>query len=209
MDRLLDAMMLWTIGSMPFTVAIEGRMCEMIELGIGLIELPPNEAFDHRVNYPVYISEPLVVLSLSSGFQMQEQTTRKACLARALRIAKEKAWFGAAFEDSVLFVVMEKFGGKPTALGEVFNFSSKSSLGSRKVTLVSLIREDDGKMSSCDVSWATGPSDCFGFKARDVDGVRNFFRDPQGKAFLFPPPAMGPDGICFFRDDLTQELIMG
>ena len=60
-----------------------------------------------------------------------------------MTIAPTKSTFG--FEEAMVFLMIEKFGGKFTRLGDVFNFGSLSSLRSRKVTLVLLKFVDDNE----------------------------------------------------------------
>jgi hypothetical protein len=107
-----------------------------------------------------------------------------------------------------MMLLMEKFGGKFTALGDVFNFCSEASLKSREVTLVSLTRMPDGVMSTSKASWTSASSDRFGLKAQSVEDVLAFFTDPKGTCFLFPRGYMGPDVICFLEDKETSELII-
>ncbi|KAF8521967.1 hypothetical protein BU17DRAFT_64689 [Hysterangium stoloniferum] len=189
------------------TIAIEGRMHEMIAWGVGFLDkMPYNWDFDAKVNYPVYISEPLVVLSLSSSFEGQAWTTKKAWIERSLRNSASKASLGFVFEEATLFVLMTIFGEKFTALEDAFHCSE--SIGSRKVTLVSLRRGADNILQSSPVSWNAGSSDRFGFKAKSPTDVLSFLHNPDGKAFLFPDTHMGPDLLCFLQDEETMELII-
>ena len=104
-------------------------------------------------------------------------------------------------------VLMEKFGGKFTALSDVCKLPQGSPLVSRKVRLVSLRRDADGVMWCCPVSWSSGSSDQIGFKAKTPADVLKFLEDPCGKAVLFPDANCGPDVICIFQDEETKELI--
>jgi hypothetical protein len=86
---------------------------DMIASGIGFLEheestweLQPDQI------YPVYISEPLVVLSLSSLFEQQSWTNRQEGMIRSLRNSPNTASRGYAFEEVALVVLMEAFGGK-------------------------------------------------------------------------------------------------
>jgi hypothetical protein len=203
---LVNALMLWMIGSQP--ISIDCDMHETIALGIGHLIVATDEMFDTSTNYPVFIAEPLTILSLSSLFEKQEWTQRKTWMNNSLSTSRNKSSLGCIFEETLLFLFMEKFGSKFTALGDVFHFSESSSLARREVTLVSLMRRIDGAISCCEVSWNAGSSDRFGFKAQSVEDVLRYLNDPRGKAFLFPHSCMGPDLICFFQDKETQELIL-
>jgi hypothetical protein len=203
---LVNVLMRWVIGSQP--IIVEDHMHDLIDLGVGHLETVHDESFDPNVNYPVYISEPLMIVSLSLLFDKYPWTQRKSWMSNCMSIAPTKSAFGDVFEETVLFVIMEKFGGKFTALGDVFRFGQSSSLGSREVTLVSLMHMTDSNMSCCDVSWHSGSSHRFGFKAYSPEDVLEFFRDPSGVPFLFPHVCMGPDLIGFLKDKKTQELII-
>ncbi len=74
---LTDALMRWTLGSELTSISIEDNMQQMIALGVGFLAEMPSRLEDN-VNLPVYISEPLVVLSLRSIFETQRWTTMKA-----------------------------------------------------------------------------------------------------------------------------------
>lgn len=91
-------------------------------------------------------------------------------------------------------------------MGEVFECSA--TLGSRKVSLVSLKRGSDGYMRIHPVSWKNGSSDRFGLKATSPEDVLGFLDNPDGKIFLFPNNHMGPDLLCFVQDEETGELIL-
>jgi hypothetical protein len=202
---LVDVLMRWVLGSQP--TAVKGHMHDAIALGVGhLIADVPNE-FNPDMNYPVYINEPLVVLALSSLFE-QHRSTRKDWIVRSFRTSRNAPSSGFIFEEVMLLVLMEHFGGKFTALGDIFHFSQSSPLASRKVTLVALRRTAEGIHQCCPVSWNTGSSDRFGFKAKSPANVVEFLNDPKGKPFLFPDNHMGPDLTCFLQDELTKELIL-
>jgi hypothetical protein len=160
------------------------------------------------MNYPVYIDEPLVVLALSSLFEQQPWSTRRNWIVRSFRTSRNAPSSGFIFEEVMLLVLMEHFGGKFTALGDIFHFSPSSPLASRKVTLVALRRIAEGIHQCCPVSWNTGSSDRFGFKAKSPANVVEFLNDPKGKPFLFPDNHMGPDLTCFLQDERTKELIL-
>jgi hypothetical protein len=109
------------------------------------------------------------------------------------------------FEEAVLMIILQMFGGEPRALSDAFH--TDQPWGSRKVVLVSLKRRADGEMYSCPVSWTSGSSDRLGFKATSPTQVIEFLNNPDGKCFLFPDTHMGPDLSWFFQDWETKELI--
>jgi hypothetical protein len=117
---------------------------------------------DPDENYPVYISEPLVVLSLSSLFEKQSWRMRRTWISNSFRNARYDSSLGFVFEE-VALVLMEIFGGKVNCLADAFRCSEP--LGSRRVTIVSLMRGADGVMQSNPASWKAGSSDRFGLKA--------------------------------------------
>jgi len=204
---LVDALMRWTLGSELTSIPIECDMHDIIALGVGFLDkMASTRKFDPNATHLVYISEPLVVLSLSSLFEQHSWTTRKAWMVRSFRIAPNKSSLGFAFEGGPLCVLMEIFGGKFSPLADAFHCSE--SLGSRRATLVSLKRGADGVMQSHPVSWNAGSSDRFGLKARSPADVLTFLDNPDGKAFLFPDTHMGPDLLCFLQDEKTKELIV-
>jgi hypothetical protein len=203
---LVDVLMRWTLGSQPTSVPIERDMHDIIASGIGFLDkMTSTREFDPDVSYPVYISESLVVLSLSSLFEKQSWTTRQTWMIESFRNARNNSSLGFVYEEVALCVLMEIFGGKFNPLADAFHCSG--SLGSRRVTLVSLKRGPDGVMQSYPVSWNAGSSDRFGLKARFPADVLAFLNDPNGKAFLFPDTHMGPDLLCFLQDE-TKELIL-
>jgi hypothetical protein len=148
----------------------------------------------------------LVVLSLGSLFEDVSWANRQEGMTRSLRLAPNTAALGNSFEEVALVVLMDAFGGKFTPLSNVFECDDE--LGSRRVTLVSLKREADGTMHSHSVSWKSGTSDRFGFKATSPEEVLHFFDNPDGKTFLFPDTRMGPDLFCVVQDEETKELIL-
>jgi hypothetical protein len=182
-------------------------MHSVIAAGVGFLNrMESTLQFNPNLTYPVYISEPLVVLTLSSLFEKQTWTTRQTWMVKSLRNAPNSSSLGFTFEVGPLLVLMENFWGKFNPLADAFHCSS--SLGSRKVTLVSLKRGTDGILRSCPVSWNAGNSDHLGFKAKSPAEVLDFLNDPDGKAFLFPDTHMGPDMVCFLQDEKTKELII-
>jgi len=205
---LVDVLIRWRIGSQPSLIPVEKEMRTLIALGVGHLDtIIPDDKFDPDTNNPVYICEPLIVLSLSSLFEEHSQTTRKMWITNSIRTSHNPSSLGYTLKDLTLLVLMENFGGKFTPLCEVFHFSKSSSLGSRKVTLVSLKRSANDVIRCCPVSWKTGSSDCFGFKAESPTDVLKYLMDPNGKAFLFPDTHMRPDLMWFFQDEETGELI--
>ena len=204
---LVDILRRWTVGGEATVIPIEHDTHEIISLGIGFLDDKPDAwELEPDLTYPVYISEPLVVLSLGSLFDDQSFTNRQEGMKRSLRLASNTSSLGYVFEEVVLVVLMDNFGGKSRPLSEVFECND--TLGSRKVTLVSLTRGTDGTMCSHPVSWKSGCSDHFGFKARSPKDVLAFFDNPDGKVFLFPDNQMGPDLFCFVQDEETKELIL-
>jgi len=180
---------------------------ELIALGIGhLQEVESSRTLDPKKHYPVYLCEPLIVLYLSSVFDRHPHTRKEAWIAEAFRIARDPQTSGFIFEDAVLLVLLEKFGGKSCALSDVFNCNQPWGL--RKVTLVSLKRTVDGSMQCHPVSWTSGSSDRLGFRAASPKDVLEFLNNPDGKCFLFPDKHMGPDLMCFLQDEETKELIL-
>ena len=191
---LTDALMRWTLGSEVTSISIEDNMQEMIALGVGFLTEMSSILKDSDVNLPVYISEPLVVLSLRSIFETQRWTTMTSTL-------------GYVLETALPLVLMETFGGKFSPLEEVFDCGSKS-LGLRRVTLVSLKRVASGELQTCPISWNEGSSDRLGLKAKTPAHVLKFFDNPDGKIFLFPDNHMRPDLAWFLQDEETKELIL-
>jgi len=203
---LISVVMRWTIRGRA--TSIENLMHDIIGFGIGhLARITADETFDANINYPVYIDEPLIILYLRCLFEKWPWTSRKMWLSHMLSSAPNKSSIGYIFEDLVLMVLMEKFGGKFTALSDVFKFPQASTLESRKVRLVSLRRDADGVMRCCPVSWRAGSSDRIGFTAEAPADVLEFLKDPRGKNALFPDANCGPDVIATFQDEETNELI--
>jgi len=196
------------VASESTLVPIEHSTHNIISLGIGFLDrheatwsLHPGLTYG-----PVYLSEPLVVLSLASVFEDRTWSSRQEGLIRSLRLTPNTASLGFSYEEVTLFVLMDAFGGKSRPLSDVFECND--TLGSRKVTLVVLKRGVDGTMLIHPVSWTSGSSDRFGFKAKSPNDVLAFYNDPEGKAFLFPDNHAGPDLFCFVQDEETKELIL-
>ena len=205
---LIDALVRWTLGSELTSISIEGKMQELIALGVGFLDkMTSTCTLKHDMNLPVYLSEPLVVLSLRSIFEKQGWTTMKVWIIKSFRNALNPPTLGYVFEMALPLVLMETFGGKFSPLKEAFDCSNKS-LGSRRVTLVSLKRVAGGELQICPVSWNTGGSDRLGLKAKMPTQVLEFFDNPNGKIFLFPDNHMRPDLSWFFQDEETKELIL-
>jgi len=205
---LISVAMRWTIGGQATSIPIENQMHDIIGFGVGhLAMITPDNMFDANINYPVYIDEPLIILYLRCLFENWLWTSRKRWLTNSLSYAPNKSSIGYIFEDLVLMLLIQKFGDKFTALGDVFKFPQASTLESRKVRLVSLQRDADGMMRCSPVSWRTGSSDQIGFKAETPADVLEFLKDPCGKTALFPNANCGPDVIVIFQDEETNELI--
>ena len=205
-QQLLDIVMRWTIGNEP-TICIKDNMHEIIAQGIGFLdEHSCTQVFNPAISYPVYISEPLVILNLMSTFQTYSHVTRKRWLANAFCTARNSSSRGYVLEEVALCVLVDAFGSRVTELGKVFHCDP--SLRSRKVSLVSLTPTLDGKLQTFPVSWTSGTSDRFGFKAQSPNELLNFLDNPRGRAFAFPDIHMGPDLLCFLQDEETKELIL-
>jgi hypothetical protein len=160
---LHDAIMQWVIGSQPsYVIVIQDHMCSWVEHGIGYIKdvVTDYETFDAYNKYPVYIDKPLMVLSLMMLFEEQDLTNRKTWLQHLLCLSCTKCLTGFIYEELVMMVLMEQFGGKFTALGDVFNFHAQMPLTSTEVRLVSLTCMDH-RMSISEASWTSGSSDFF------------------------------------------------
>jgi hypothetical protein len=199
--------MRWTIGSQATSIPIENQMHAVIAFGIGrLVESRPKEVTDSNdnLNYPVYIDEPLAILYLRSLFGKRSS---KEWITDSLSTVRNRSSLGYIFEEIVLMILLDKFGDKLTALGDIFQFPKASTMISRKVKLVSLRRGADDVVQSLPVSWTRGSSDRIGFKAENPSDVLEFFADPRGKTALFPDTHCGPDLMCFFQDEKTKELI--
>ena len=182
-------------------------MHEIVALGIGHVgNVEPSQTLEPTKHYPVYLLEPLVVLYLSSVFDKHPWTTKQAWFVHAWRTARNTSSLGFIFEEVVLLVLLQWFGGNICPLSDIFHCNQP--WGSRKVTLVSLKRMVDGSMQCFPVSWTSGSSDRLGFKATSPTDVLNFLDNPDGKCFIFPDNHMGPDLLCFLQDDETKELIL-
>ena len=189
-------------------IPIEGDMHEIVALGVGhLVKVGPSQTLDPAKHYPVYLCEPLVVLYLSSAFDQHMRTTKETWIADAFRAARTSSPLGFIFEEAVLLVLLQGFGGNVRALSNVFHCNQPWGL--RKVTLVALKRTVDGVMQCCPVSWTSGSSDRLGFKAASPADVLNFLNNPDGKCFIFPDNHMGPDMLFFLQDEETKELSLG
>jgi hypothetical protein len=178
---------------------IEGDTHQTIASGIGHLKLiEPDRLWDTKDLYFAYLCEPLVVLYLSSTFAQRRETTNLSWLSDATFTAHNNSSLGFVFEEAVLMIILQMFGGEPCALSDAFH--TDQPWGERKVVLVSLKRGADGEMYSCLVSWTSG-SDRLGFKATSPTQVLEFFNNPDGMCFLFP------DLSWFFQDWETKELI--
>ena len=199
--------MRWRIGSQPTTICIKGDTHQTIASGIGHLKLIKHDLLlDTKDKYFAYLCEPLVVLFLSSTFAQRQETTNLSWLSDSTFTARNNSSLGFVFEEAVLMIILQMFGGEPRALSDAFH--TDQPWGERKVVLVSLKRGADGDMYSCPVSWTSGSSDRLGFKATSPTQVIEFLNNPDGKSFLFPDTHMGPDLSWFFQDWETKELIL-
>ena len=132
-ECLVEAVMRWTLGSELTFIPIQERNThDMITLGVGFLDrMPGTRPFDPDATHPVSISEPLVVLSLSSFFEKWTWTTKKACMVRSFRNALNPSSRGFALEHALPLVLIEVFGGKFSPLADAFHCSE--SIGSRRV----------------------------------------------------------------------------
>ena len=120
------------------SIPVKDSMHDMIAWGIDFLDMDSStRALKHDTN----ISEPLVVLSYGSLFEKQRWTTMREWMIMLLRNAPTSPTrtLGYVFPIALPLVLMGTFGGKFSPLEEAFNCGSKS-LGSRRVTLVSLKR---------------------------------------------------------------------
>jgi hypothetical protein len=206
-EILRNVVMRWVMGSEPTVVPVDNHMRQLIELGVGYLKAVGENEFNPEVNYPVYIDEPLLVLSLLSIFDSQEPTHARSWITRAFAAARNRSAIGSMFEELTALVLLENLGRKTTALGEVFHVADPS-LASKKVTLVALRRTSE-KVMQCDhLERGAYTSDRLCFKASNPDDVLLFLRNPAGIMFLFPDIHMGPDVIAFAQEQETGELII-
>ncbi|KAM6498411.1 hypothetical protein JOM56_006359 [Amanita muscaria] len=205
---LLDVLLRWRIGSQPTHLPIEGDVHEIVALGIGHLKTVESDKTLDSGHYSVYLCEPLSVLDLSSAFENYSWTKKEEWIASAFRTARNNSSRGFVFEEVVLLVLLQIFGGKSCPLSDAFHCDQPWGWGSRNVTLVSLKRGSDDILQSSPVSWTSGSSDRVGFKAASPTEVLQFLNNPDGKGFLFPDVHMGPDLLCFLQDVETSELIL-
>lgn len=198
--------MRWVLGSQ--SAVVEGHMHDAIAMGLGHLSADVPKEFNEKTNHPVYIGEPLVILSLSTLFERLTRERGRDWIVKSFRTSRDPSSSGILFGEVMLLVLVQHFGGKFAALDDMFHFSPSSPWTSRKFTLVSLRRTAEGVMQCCPVSWNSGCSDRFCFKAKSPIDVVEFLNDPKGKPFLFPDNHMGPDLICFLQDEQTKELIL-
>lgn len=199
--------MRWVVKGQAQCIPVEGNMHQAISLGVGHLErVDSDRVLGTNLNYPVYISEPLMILALSSVFESQPLSSRITWISNACCAARNKPSLGYVLEEVVLLVIVEHFGGKATPLQDVFHVEPLS-WGSRKVSLVSLV-ERNGVMQCTPASWTKRSSDRLGLKAESPRDVLAFLKDPQGRTFLLPDDHMGPDLLCFLQDTDTKDLII-
>ena len=199
--------MRWRIGGQLTTITIEGDIHQTIASGIGhLAKIKPDQNFYTKDKYFAYLCEPLVVLYLSTIFARRRKAMHLSWISDATRTSRNSSSLGFTFEEAVLMIILQMFGGNPCPLSDAFH--TDQPWGSRKVILVALKRRVDGQMQSFPVLWMSGSSDRLGFKATSPAQVIEFLNNPDGKCFLFPNNHMGPDLSCFLQDWETKELIL-
>jgi hypothetical protein len=204
---LFQLLQRWRMASQPTTLPVEHHMHETVALGVGsLAQMDLTHRLDPGTNLPVYLSEPLVVLHLSTAFETYQRTRKQEWIADSFRTVRSSTALGEIFEEATAMVLLDMFGGKPRALSDAFHCDQP--WGSRKVTLVALTRTADDRVQCSPASWTSGGSDRWGYKAASPADVLEFFKNPNGKAFLFPDSHMGPDVMCFLRDEASEELIL-
>ena len=80
--------MQWLIASQPSVVAVDNNMHELISLGVGHLKAVHEEDFNTNINYPVYIDEPLLILSIISILERRQQMQRSTWVNHALFTAR-------------------------------------------------------------------------------------------------------------------------
>jgi len=204
---LFQLLQRWRMARQLTTLPVEHHLHETVALGVGFLDkMDLIHKLDPGINLPVYLSEPLVVLHLSTAFETYQRTRKQEWIADSFRTARSSSALGEIFEEATTMVLLEMFGGEPRALSDAFHCDQP--WGSRKVSLVALTRTADDGVQCSPVSWTSGGSDRLGYKATSPADVLEFFNNPNGKAFLFPDSHMGPDVICFLRDEVSEELIL-
>ena len=199
---LIDVLMRWILGSQPTSIPIERDMHNVIALGVGF--LGKMQEFDPDVNYPVYISEPLVVLSLSLLFEKGKWTMRQAWMINSFRNARNSSSLGFIFEEVALCVLMEVYGEKPNPLAEAVYCSE--SLGPRRVILVSLKRGADGVLQSHPVSWKASSSDRLGLKATSLPRFSLSWTIQMKNPFFFQIPTWVPTCCVLLKTRKRRSL---
>ena len=123
-ECLIDVHMRWTLGTTD--VPIEGSFHEIIALGVGFIDKKRStQKFDPKKT-SVYLSERLVVLSLSGRFSKNTNGRRGGHGSkRSVRNALNNSSLGFIFEEVALLVLMDYFGGMFSTLGDAFFHCSK------------------------------------------------------------------------------------
>jgi hypothetical protein len=147
---LISVLMQWVIRSQPSQ--IKDHMQGMISQGVGHLAVVAGWTSGPKLNYPVHIAKPLTILSLSMIFEQQPWTQRKMWITNAMCTAPDKLLFEITYKEMIMLLLMENLGGKFICLGDVFLFATKSLVGSREVTLVSLTQRANGVMSFCEAS---------------------------------------------------------
>lgn len=199
----------WMMAGELSHITRDDEMHKLIDLGVGQLRTLEGTRKDNiSQNFSVYIGEPLIILYLSTRFQEQGWTTRWECFSHAILSAPSRPAIGFLFEEVIMYLLMDVFGGKSIPLEKVFHFPEGSPLGGRNVELVAGRQVGLDSMSVAKTSWLTGSSDGFGFKAKSTADALAFLRDPKGKPFLFPDNYMGPDLLCLLRDTESEELMV-
>jgi len=113
-ECLIDALMHWSLGSQLTPTPIDRDVRELIALGAGFLDKTPSTGEFDVNHYPVYISEPLVILFLRSLFAKLSRTRRQASwILQSFRNARRisNSSVGFAFEEapfSCLWRILEE-----------------------------------------------------------------------------------------------------
>jgi hypothetical protein len=197
--------MRWMVGSHPTFIYVENHVHCLILLGIAHLHSLPT--INPNSNYPIFIDEPLVVLSLSSLFEREIWTKRETWITNSVFTVCNPLLLSFIIEELALLLFMEKFGDKYTALGDVFHLAD-SSLLLKKFTLVSLMQTTNSVMECCQAAWNAGSSNHFGYKANSPTDAATYLEYPKGILFIFLDTYMGPNFMYFLREEETKELML-
>ena len=83
--------------------------------------------------YFAYLCEPLVVLYLSSTFAQHRKTMNLSWLSDATFTARKNSSLGFMFEEAVVMIILQMFGGEPRTLSDAFQ--TNQPWGKRKASL--------------------------------------------------------------------------